>query len=144
MGAPALLRRPLLCRSLLRRSPLRRSLLCCPSLCRRERGAGSVLALAVVAVTVTVTLAAVGVAGAWGASRKAAVAADAAALAAADAAVGRTDADPCGLAETVARANGATLTDCVLAGVLVTVDVAVPYHGWEASASARAGPPGSR
>ena len=111
---------------------------------RHDRGAGSVLALAVVAVTVTVTLAAVGVTGAWGARQKAAVAADATALAAADAAVGRTAAEPCGLAETVARANGATVSECVLAGVIVTVEVSVPYHGWEASASARAGPPGSR
>ncbi|MFB9749707.1 hypothetical protein ACFFN3_20675, partial [Leifsonia shinshuensis] len=47
-------------------------------------------------------------------------------------------------AEVVARADGAAIRACVIAGVIVTVEAAVPYHGWEASASARAGPPGSR
>lgn len=116
-----------------------------PTLPRRhERGAGTVLALAAVAVTVTVTAAAVGVSGAWGARQKAAAAADATALAAADAAAGITSGEPCGLAESVAHANGATVTECAVAGVVVSVTVSVPYHGWEASGSARAGPPGSR
>ncbi|CAM5501672.1 Secretion/DNA translocation related TadE-like protein OS=Leifsonia shinshuensis OX=150026 GN=HNR13_003456 PE=4 SV=1 [Leifsonia shinshuensis] len=110
----------------------------------RDRGAGSVLALAAVAVTVTLTAAVVGVSGAWGARQRAAVAADAAALAAADIAVGRRGGDPCSQAEAVARADGAVIRACVIAGVIVTVEAAVPYHGWEASASARAGPPGSR
>lgn len=111
---------------------------------RQERGAGTVLALAVVAVTVTLTTAAIGVAGAWGARQKAAVAADATALAAADVAAGRTSGEPCAQADVVARANGASVTGCVVAAVVVTVEVSVPYLAWEASAAARAGPPGSR
>lgn len=111
---------------------------------RQERGAGTVLALAVVAVTVTLTTAAIGVTGAWGARQKAAVAADATALAAADVAAGRTSGEPCARADVVARANGASVTGCVVAAVAVSVEVSVPYLGWEASAAARAGPPGSR
>lgn len=116
-------------------SPLRR---------RHERGAGTVLALAVVAVTVSLTTAAIGVVGAWGARQKAAVAADATALAAADVAAGRASGEPCAEADVVARANGASVTGCVVAAVVVSVEVSVPYLGWEASAAARAGPPGSR
>ncbi|MEY9951265.1 Rv3654c family TadE-like protein [Leifsonia sp. EB34] len=116
-----------------------------PALPRRcERGAGSVLALVVVAVTVALTAAAIGVTGAWGARQKAAVAADATALAAADAAVGRMGGEPCGRAEAVAHANGAAVAGCVVSGVVVTVEVVVPYLGWKAAAGARAGPPGSR
>ena len=111
---------------------------------RRERGAGTVLALAVVAVTVTLTTAAIGVVGAWGARQKAAVAADATALAAADVAAGRASGEPCAEADVVARANGAFVTGCVVAAVVVSVEVSVPYLGWEAFAAARAGPPGSR
>lgn len=111
---------------------------------RHERGAGTVLALAVVAVTVTLTTAAIGVAGAWGALQKAAVAADATALAAADVASGRTSGEPCVRADAVARANGASVTGCLVEAVVVSVEVSVPYLGWEASAAARAGPPGSR
>jgi secretion/DNA translocation related TadE-like protein len=109
----------------------------------REHGAGSVLALAAVAVTVTLTTAAVAVAGAWGARQLAGVAADAAALAAADVAVGRASGDPCDRAAEVAAANGASVTGCAVKGVIVTIDVSVPYHGWQTHASARAGPPGS-
>ncbi|MEN2739490.1 Rv3654c family TadE-like protein [Microbacterium sp. X-17] len=111
---------------------------------RHDRGAGTVLALAVVAVTVTLTTATIGVVGAWGARQKAAVAADATALAAADVAAGRTSGEPCAEADIVARANGASVTGCVVAAVVVSVEVSVPYLGWEASAAARAGPPGSR
>ncbi|WP_370056458.1 Rv3654c family TadE-like protein [Leifsonia sp. EB41] len=111
---------------------------------RRERGAGTVLALAVVAVTVALTTAAIGVTGAWGARQKAAVAADATALAAADVAVGRTSGEPCARADVVARGNGASMTGCVVEAVVVSVEVSVPYLAWETSAAARAGPPGSR
>ncbi|MGH1523728.1 Rv3654c family TadE-like protein [Leifsonia sp. L25] len=110
---------------------------------RRERGAGTVLALAVVAVTVTLTTAAIGVTGAWGARQKARVAADATALAAADVAVGRMSGEPCARADAVARANGAVMEGCAVAGVVVSVEVSVPYLGRAASAAARAGPPGS-
>lgn len=108
-----------------------------------ERGSGTVLALATVAVLAAVTAAVVLVCGAWVARQRAGLAADAAALAGADAAVGRAAGDPCTQARLVARANGAALAECAVAGVVVTVTAVVPYAGWRAEAPARAGPPGA-
>ncbi|MBO1737487.1 Rv3654c family TadE-like protein [Leifsonia sp. TF02-11] len=108
-----------------------------------ERGSGTVLALATVAVLAAVTAAVVLVCGAWVARQRAGIAADAAALAGADVAVGRAAGDPCTQARLVARANGAPLAECAVAGVVVTVTAVVPYAGWRAEAPARAGPPGT-
>jgi secretion/DNA translocation related TadE-like protein len=102
-----------------------------------------VLALTLAAVTVVMTAATVGVAGAWAARHRADVAADTAALAAADVAVGRMAGDPCEAARAVAQQNGGVLRECAVAGVVVTVTAAVPYAGWQAASSARAGPPGT-
>lgn len=112
---------------------------------RPERGSGTVLAVLVVAVTVFLALAAVAVVGAGGAQRRAASAADAAALAAADVAVGRVagSGDPCATARLVAEANDAVLASCAVEDVVVTVTATVGYAGLSASASARAGPPGT-
>lgn len=108
-----------------------------------ERGSGTVLALAILAVVAAVTAAVVLVCGAWAARQRAAVAADAAALAGAEVAVGRSVGEPCAQARLVARANGATLADCVVAGVAVQVTAVVPYAGWQSAVPARAGPPGT-
>ncbi|MCI0158103.1 hypothetical protein KNO15_15490 [Leifsonia shinshuensis] len=108
-----------------------------------ERGSGTVLALATVAVLAAVTAAVVLVCGAWAARQRAGIAADAAALAGADVAVGRAAGDPCTRARLVAGANGATLAECAVAGVVVSVTAVVPYAGWRAEAPARAGPPGT-
>lgn len=108
-----------------------------------ERGSGSVLALVTVAVIAAVTAAAVLVCGAWAARERAAVAADAAALAGAEVAVGRAVGEPCAQAEVVARSNGAALVECTVTGVVVRVGAVVPYAAWQARASARAGPPGT-
>jgi secretion/DNA translocation related TadE-like protein len=108
-----------------------------------ERGSGSVLALTMVAVIAAVTAAAVFVCGAWAARQRAAVAVDAAALAGADVAVGRVAGEPCAQAHEVAQANGAALVECSVTGVVVRLTAVVPYAGWRAQASARAGPPGT-
>ena len=108
-----------------------------------DYGAGSVLALGVMAVVVMLTTIVVGVSGAWAAWQRAAIAADAAALAAADVAVGRATGDPCTEADRIALANGATVKSCLVTGVVVSVVTAVRYTGWEALTSARAGPPGT-
>ncbi|GAB3584861.1 hypothetical protein GCM10027406_32060 [Leifsonia lichenia] len=97
-----------------------------------------------IGVLVCVTAAAVGLAGAYGARRVAAAAADGAALAAADAASGLRPGVPCQEAERVASANEARLDSCELDGVVAVVRATVTYLGLPARASARAGPPGTR
>lgn len=108
-----------------------------------ERGSGTVLAFSAVGVIVAIAVGAVLVCGAWEARQRAAHAADAAALAGAEVAVGRSPGEPCAEAERVAQANGAALGDCTVAGVVVQVTAVVPYAGWQARVPARAGPPGA-
>jgi secretion/DNA translocation related TadE-like protein len=74
----------------------------------------------------------------------AAGAADAAALAAADARVGLATGFPCEQAAVIAEANGATLTSCEVDGLVVTVSVSRPVAGFHVTASATAGPPSSQ
>lgn len=119
----------------------------------RERGSGTVMAAA--AALLMCFLAAALAAGmqASTAVARASKAADLAALAAADAARGLLDGDPCGLAGDVAREHGAELAKCRrhgAAGAVVDIDVAVPlpqlfgmvHAPWkEAEGRARAGPP---
>jgi secretion/DNA translocation related TadE-like protein len=74
------------------------------------------------------------------AKQKLAGAADAAALAAADARLGVVGDYPCPLAATVAHANGATLTACAIDGLVVTVAVWGQVGGIKVTAVATAGP----
>lgn len=74
-------------------------------------------------------------------STRAAAAADAGALVAADALSGYPDGAPCGLAQAVLGASGARLERCSLRGLEASVTAVVPVGSWEASATARAGPP---
>jgi secretion/DNA translocation related TadE-like protein len=110
----------------------------------RDRGSITVVVLGVGLVTILLGLATAGVAAAVLARHRARAAADAAALAgAAQAMAGVSSA--CAAADSIAVANGATLTDCALDGwdVVVTVDVVPgPIIGLAgvASAAARAGP----
>jgi secretion/DNA translocation related TadE-like protein len=107
-----------------------------------------VVALVLVAVLVTVTLAGVTVGALLVGQRRAAAAADLAALAAAQAVrpwPGQAGGDPCGVAGALARANGARLTGCRVRGTEVGVEVAVTVAGpfgrsWTAPGRARAGP----
>jgi len=71
-------------------------------------------------------------------------AADAAALAAADAISGAVPGDPCDAAAHVARGAGALLAACELDGPVATVAVASAYGGIPFDARSRAGPPPSR
>jgi secretion/DNA translocation related TadE-like protein len=108
-----------------------------------EEGGASVLVLAIVGALVAVLVATLVVGGVHVGQRRAATAADLAALAAADAAVGRRGGNPCEIGAQVAAANGADLGQCVVDGarVLVGVGVVLP-GGLRATSRARAGPPG--
>ena len=68
-------------------------------------------------------------------------AADAAALAAADARVGAVTGFPCERAAEVAAANGATLADCEVDGLIATVSVSRTILGFTLESTATAGPP---
>jgi secretion/DNA translocation related TadE-like protein len=68
-------------------------------------------------------------------------AADAAALAAADAASGAVPGIPCELAETLAAAASVELAACEIDGLTATVTLAAWFGALPATASARAGPP---
>jgi len=76
------------------------------------------------------------------ARHRATVAADAAALAAADALVGIVRGDACARAAEVAAADGASLERCVVDGLVATVRVEARAALLAVEASATAGPPG--
>ncbi|MBD3942869.1 helicase [Microbacterium sp. NEAU-LLC] len=103
--------------------------------------AGSVAAAGVVAgaAILAVGLAATGSASVVG--QRLASAADAGALAAADAASGAVAGVPCDLAAEVAGTFGARVDACDLDGLIATVTVAVRFGPVVAQATARAGPP---
>ena len=86
-----------------------------------------------------VGLAAAGSAAAF--SQRVAATADAAALAAADAASGAITGVPCERAEQIAGATGIRLSACDLDGLVATVTVSSLFGMLPAEASARAGPP---
>jgi secretion/DNA translocation related TadE-like protein len=108
-----------------------------------ERGAGSVLVLGMVAACVTVSLMVIPIYRGAVTKRTVANAADAAALAAADVAIGIVPGVPCEAASTAAVLNGARLSDCRLSGVIATVTTESSVLGVRVEARARAGPPGS-
>ena len=68
-------------------------------------------------------------------------AADASALAGADAAAGIAAGSPCAVAAGVARANRTSLSGCVVDGLVVTVTTGGSFLGFSLAASATAGPP---
>jgi secretion/DNA translocation related TadE-like protein len=109
-----------------------------------ERGSATVLALGIVAALVCLTTGAIAIAGASVAKQRAAGAADLAALAAADVASGAIPGTPCGEAERVVRANGASLGFCEVDGAIARVTASLSYLGFGIDIEARAGPPGSR
>jgi secretion/DNA translocation related TadE-like protein len=107
----------------------------------RDRGAGTVVVIGVVALVfgigaLTVPVATVGIA-----RHRAAAAADAAALAAADVLVGIAAGAPCAVAEQVAAAAGVDLTECIPEGLVVTVAVHAPSAFGLVAMAATAGPP---
>ena len=107
---------------------------------RDDHGAGSVLAVAIVGVLVAVTALALPLYMVLAAKQAAGGAADAAALAAADVRVGIVPGEPCVVAASVARANGAELGACEFDGLVVTVTAHTRVAGFAVEASATAGP----
>ncbi len=109
-----------------------------------DRGAGSVLIVALIAAVaiagLTLTAAAHGVAR----SQELDAAADAAALAAGDVLLGWVAGDPCTVAQRVAAAHAARLTECGGEGLTVLVRVEARILGMAIERSARAGPPDAR
>ncbi|MGG7452998.1 Rv3654c family TadE-like protein [Plantibacter auratus] len=108
---------------------------------RDETGAGSVLAAGILGALVAVLLATLPVVTLFAAHQRAANAADAAALAAADTASGRLPGFPCETARMVAARNAASLGTCSVEGVTVLVDATVDTAFGAITVAARAGPP---
>jgi secretion/DNA translocation related TadE-like protein len=108
---------------------------------REERGSGSVLGVALIGAMVCLLFAVVPLYMVLAARSTVAGAADAAALAAADARVGVATGFPCERAAQVAAANGATLTTCEVDGLIATVSVSGTILGFRLESTATAGPP---
>lgn len=108
-----------------------------------EGGSGSILAIAVLAGVLALTAGILPLGAVFSAQRQAANSADAAALAAADVAVGIAPGDPCSAARMVATANGVQLASCTLDGTEATVQTVVRRGGFVVSSRATAGSPPS-
>jgi secretion/DNA translocation related TadE-like protein len=104
-----------------------------------ERGAGGVLALALIATTIVVALSAVSLGAALAARQRLVAAADASALAAADALLGAVSGEPCELAAEVAAAHRVALVACSLEGAEARVTVGMSVLGLSTAAESRAG-----
>lgn len=108
---------------------------------RDERGAGSILVVAILAAVIGLAALALPLYSVLVTKRAVEGAADAAALAAADVAVGRAPGVTCEVAARVAEANGSRLTDCHPDGLVVTVRVERQAAGFAVGAISSAGPP---
>lgn len=107
----------------------------------REEGAGTVLAVAIAGALVAAFLLVAPLAVVLEARHRAEAAADSAALAGADVALGVATGIPCDRARRVALAAGAGAATCAQRGVLVRVTTAIGVLGMRAGAEAVAGPP---
>lgn len=105
-----------------------------------ERGSAVVL-VAIIAAASALALTVIGFGGGLVQRQRIVGAADAAALAAADAASGAVAGEPCALAQRVAAAAGGRLERCRLDGLVASVRVSGSALGTTLTASARAGPP---
>ena len=108
---------------------------------REERGSGSVLGIALIGAIVGLVIAVVPLYAVLAARSTVSNAADAAALAAADARVGVATGFPCDRAAEVATAHGADLTGCAVDGLIATVSVSRTILGFRLESTATAGPP---
>jgi len=108
---------------------------------RGERGAATVVTVGLMAAIVALTAMALPLYSVLVVRQSVAAAADAAALAAADVAVGRAAGSPCVVAAHVAAANGASVTSCTLDGLVATIVASRLVLGFSVSATATAGPP---
>ncbi|HAQ59505.1 MAG TPA: helicase [Microbacterium sp.] len=102
--------------------------------------AGTMLVVGSMLVTSSLALGLAATGGAAVAARRAAGAADNAAIAAADTVSGAVPGEPCERAAEVAEASHARLVSCSAEGLIASVTVAVPFAGFTATARARAGP----
>ena len=109
-----------------------------------DRGAGTPLVVGVLAAVAIAGLTLIGAASALAGAHRVTVAADAAALAAADVMLGWVPGDPCEVAERVAVAHDTVLAGCRTEGLSMIVTVRAPVLGVSVERSARAGPPGAR
>ena len=107
-----------------------------------ESGAASIVALGLVGAIVALAALLAPVLGLFVATQRVANAADAAALAAADASSGAVPGVPCDLAAGVAARNGANLTRCEIDGPVASVVARSTMFGFTVDARARAGPLG--
>lgn len=107
----------------------------------RDAGSGSVLAVGVAAAVLCLAVVVVPLYAVLAARSSVAGAADAAALAAADARVGAVSGYPCVRASEVAAANDAMVTACTVDGLVVTVTVTRWITGFQLFGTATAGPP---
>lgn len=110
----------------------------------REAGSATVLAVGLVAAMIALLAALVPVVVLLGAHGRAGAAADAAALAGADTALGAVAGIPCDTAARIARADGARTVRCRQQGLDVRVDVTVAVLGFPVPGAARAGPEADR
>lgn len=106
-----------------------------------EAGAGSALALGIIGATAAIAIALIGVVGVFAAHTTASVAADSAALAAADTASNRIPGDACGRAEAVAALHQTSLQACTATRTETVVTVSRDLGWFTITASARAGLP---
>jgi secretion/DNA translocation related TadE-like protein len=106
-----------------------------------ERGSGSVLAVGLAGAIVCLAAVVVPLYGVLAVRSTVAGAADAAALAAADARIGLVSGYPCVRAAEVAAANGAVMTQCRVDGLVATVTVQRDFAGFSIEQRASAGPP---
>jgi secretion/DNA translocation related TadE-like protein len=106
-----------------------------------DRGSGTVLALGVIGALVALGTTMFPLSTVYLARQSLSAAADAAALAAADVAVGITSGYPCDAAAAAASANGARLSECRLDGLVATVTASASILGFALTARATAGPP---
>ncbi|WP_375385596.1 helicase [uncultured Microbacterium sp.] len=102
---------------------------------------GTMLAVGVVVCSATLAVGLVTAGAAAVFSQRLAGVADAAALAAADAASGAVQGVPCDRAAEIAAAGGAAMRSCELDGLIATIVVAAEFARLPAVAAARAGPP---
>ncbi|GAA2008684.1 helicase [Microbacterium ulmi] len=102
---------------------------------------GTALAVGVVACTAALAVGLCSMAGAAAFGQRLAATADAAVLAAADAASGAVDGVPCERAAELAATGDAVVADCRVDGLVATVTVSARFGVLVVSASARAGPP---
>lgn len=110
----------------------------------RDEGAGTVLAVGLVAAVIAVFLLAAAGALVLDGHRRVVAAADAAALAGADVALGVATGVPCERAASLSEEVGVRVDRCVQRGTLVRVHASTVVLGVPLGADAVAGPPPSR